>query len=170
MIQSEWTHPASPDPSSAFDVMVALTRSSLRWVLHTWMSGTNLLQTPRAWFWGTRKFAISAVLIGGRMSRIAGNVLVFGPLLLRGIELRSIRQSSWDGYSVCSGLFWDERWWSVGIVVVMKCVLICILQSFCGRWVFVCLCVFLFVFFCVPQLSLWGSPLLGEIFAYVTVF
>ena len=28
-------------------------------------------------------------------------------------------------------------------------------------------CVF---FFCVPQLYLWGSPLLGEIFAYVTVF
>ena len=25
-------------------------------------------------------------------------------------------------------------------------------------------------FFCVPQLYLWGSPLLGEIFAYVTVF
>ena len=23
---------------------------------------------------------------------------------------------------------------------------------------------------CVPQLYLWGSPLLGEIFAYVTVF
>ena len=30
--------------------------------------------------------------------------------------------------------------------------------------------VFGFVFFCVPQLYLWGSPLLGEIFAYVTVF
>ena len=27
-----------------------------------------------------------------------------------------------------------------------------------------------FIFFCVPQLYLWGSPLLGEIFAYVTVF
>ena len=27
-----------------------------------------------------------------------------------------------------------------------------------------------FVLFCVPQLYLWGSPLLGEIFAYVTVF
>ena len=26
-----------------------------------------------------------------------------------------------------------------------------------------------FFFFCVPQLYLWGSPLLGEIFAYVTV-
>ena len=25
-------------------------------------------------------------------------------------------------------------------------------------------------FFFVPQLHLWGSPLLGEIFAYVTVF
>ena len=29
---------------------------------------------------------------------------------------------------------------------------------------------FFFFFFCVPQLYLWGSPLLGEIFAYVTVF
>ena len=29
---------------------------------------------------------------------------------------------------------------------------------------------FCFVLFCVPQLYLWGSPLLGEIFAYVTVF
>ena len=27
-----------------------------------------------------------------------------------------------------------------------------------------------FFFFCVPQLYLWGSPFLGEIFAYVTVF
>ena len=30
--------------------------------------------------------------------------------------------------------------------------------------------VFFWFFFCVPQLYLWGSPLLGEIFAYVTVF
>ena len=29
---------------------------------------------------------------------------------------------------------------------------------------------FFFFFCCVPQLYLWGSPLLGEIFAYVTVF
>ena len=29
---------------------------------------------------------------------------------------------------------------------------------------------FFFFFFCVPQLFLWGSPLLGEIFAYVPVF
>ena len=29
---------------------------------------------------------------------------------------------------------------------------------------------FFFFFFCVPQLYLWGSPLLGEIFACVTVF
>ena len=29
---------------------------------------------------------------------------------------------------------------------------------------------FFFFFFCVPQLYLWGSPLLGEIFAYVTTF
>ena len=29
---------------------------------------------------------------------------------------------------------------------------------------------FIYFFFCVPQLYLWGSPLLGEIFAYVAVF
>ena len=29
---------------------------------------------------------------------------------------------------------------------------------------------FFFFFFCVPQLYLWGSPLLSEIFAYVTIF
>ena len=29
---------------------------------------------------------------------------------------------------------------------------------------------FVCFFFCVPQLYLWGSPLLGEIFAYVTIF
>ena len=29
---------------------------------------------------------------------------------------------------------------------------------------------FFFFFFFVPQLYLWGSLLLGEIFAYVTVF
>ena len=28
----------------------------------------------------------------------------------------------------------------------------------------------IFFFFCVPQLYLWGSPFLGEIFAYVIVF
>ena len=31
-------------------------------------------------------------------------------------------------------------------------------------------CKAFFFFFCVPQLYLWGSPFLGEIFAYVTVF
>ena len=35
----------------------------------------------------------------------------------------------------------------------------------------VCLfCLFFFFFFLVPQLYLWGSPFLDEIFAYVTVF
>ena len=29
---------------------------------------------------------------------------------------------------------------------------------------------FFFFFFSVPQLYLWGSPLLGEIFAYATAF
>ena len=53
-----------------------------------------------------------------------------------GIELRSLRQCSWDGYSVCSGLFWGKRWWSVGVVAadgVCPC-LGCILQSCSGRW------------------------------------
>ena len=45
------------------------------------MSGTNPLQT-------------SATLLGGGVSRTAGNVLVFGPPLHRGIELRSLYQSS----------------------------------------------------------------------------
>ena len=59
---------------------------------------------------------MSAALLGGRVSIIASNVLTFGPLLHGGIELRSLRQSSWDGYSVCSGLFWGERRWSVGVM------------------------------------------------------
>ena len=75
--------------------MVALTRSSLLWVPHAWISGTNPLQTPRTWFWGTHKWAISAALLGGGVSRTVGNVLVFGPPLHRGIERRSLRQSSW---------------------------------------------------------------------------
>ena len=61
--------------------MVALTRSSLPWVPHTWMSGTNPLQTPRALFCGTHMWAISAALLGGGLSRTVGNVLVFGPPL-----------------------------------------------------------------------------------------
>ena len=37
--------------------------------------------------------------------------------------------------------------------------------------VFCCfLLLLLLLLFCVPQLYLWGSPLLDEIFAYVTVF
>ena len=40
-----------------------------------------------------------------------------------------------------------------------------------GCFLFFCCCFFLsFFVFCVPQLYLWGSPLLGEIFAYVPVF
>ena len=35
---------------------------------------------------------------------------------------------------------------------------------------FVVFCCFFVFFLGVPQLYLWGSPLLGEIFAYVTVF
>ena len=41
----------------------------------------------------------------------------------------------------------------------------------CERWLCVLVNFFFFFFFlCVPQLYLWGSPLFGEIFAYVTVF
>ena len=122
--------------SSAFDVMVALTRSSLPWVPRTWMSGTDLLQTPRVWFWGTHKWAISAALLADGVSRTVGNVLVFGPPRHRGIERRSLCQSSWDGYSVCSGLFWGERWWSVGAMAAdgVRPGLGCILQSCSGRW------------------------------------
>ena len=120
--------------SSAFDVMVVLTRSSLLWVPHTWMSGTNPLQTPRAWFWGTHKWA--AALLADGVSRTVDNILVFGPPLHRGIEQRSLHQSSWDGYSVCSNLFWGERWWSVGVMAAdgVRPGLGCILQSGSGRW------------------------------------
>ena len=122
--------------SSAFSVMVALTRSSLLRVLHTWMSGTNPLQSPRAWIWGTHKWAISAALIAGGVSRTVGNVLLFGLPLHRGIEWRFLRQSSRDGYSVCSGLFWGKRWWSVGVVAAdgVRPGLGCILQYCSGRW------------------------------------
>ena len=56
---------------------------------------------------------------------------------------------------------------------------VCPIQPHCAqtRTRFILLCnrvlvngVFFVVFFCVPQLYLWGSPLLGEIFAYVPVF
>ena len=36
--------------------------------------------------------------------------------------------------------------------------------------IFCCCCFCLFCFFCVPQLYLCGSPLMGEIFAYVIVW
>ena len=116
--------------------MVVLTRFSLPWVPHTWMSGTNPLQTPRAWFWGTHKWAISAALLTGGVSRNVGNVLVFDPLFHRSIELRSSHQSSWDGYSVCSSLSWGERWWSVGVMAADGVCpgLGCILKFCRGRW------------------------------------
>ena len=49
--------------------MVALTRSSLQRVPYDWMSGANPLQTPRAWFWGTHRWAISAALLADGVSR-----------------------------------------------------------------------------------------------------
>ena len=128
-------HHAAASSSSAFDMMVALTRFFLPRVPHIWMSGANPLQTPRAWFWGTHKWAISAALLADGVSRTVGSVLVFGPPLHRGIVRRSLRQSSWDGYSVCSGLFWGERWWSVGVASADGAHpgLGCILQSCSGR-------------------------------------
>ena len=48
-------------------MMVALT-IFLPWVPHIWMSGTNPLQTPRAWFGGTHKWAISAALLADGVS------------------------------------------------------------------------------------------------------
>ena len=82
------------------------------------------------------KWAISAALLGGIVSSIAGHVLVFGLLLHKGVELRSLCQSFSDGCSVCSGLFWGERSWSVGVVATDGVCpgLGCILQSWCGRW------------------------------------
>ena len=46
----------------------------------------------------------------------------------------------------------------------------CEVKDVHGLQSFVSTLFFFFFFFCVPQLYLWGSPLLGEIFAYVTVF
>ena len=107
--------------------MVVLTRSSLPLVTLIWMSGTNLLQSPGAWFWKIHKWTICAALFGGRVNRIARNGLVFGPFLHRGFEPRSLRLSFWDSHSVCSSLFWGERWWSVG--QPMKCVLVWVVSS-----------------------------------------
>ena len=53
---------------------------------------------------------------------------------------------------VCLFIFW--------FVCFVLCVCVCV----CFCWFFFCL------FFGVTQLYFWGSPLSGEIFAYVTVF
>ena len=42
--------------------------------------------------------------------------------------------------------------------------------SVCVQFTQWCCCIITIFFVCVPQLSLWGSPFLGEIFTYVTVF
>ena len=107
----------------------------LRW-LDSLSREQILCRPPRAWFWGTHKRAISAALLAGGVSRTVDNVLVYGLPLHRGIELRSLRQSSWDGYSVCSDLSWGERRWSVGVVAAggVRAGLGCILQSCSGRW------------------------------------
>ena len=52
-----------------------------------WMSGTDLLQTLRAWFGGTHKWAVSAALLDSRVGRTAGNVQ-FDLLLHFGTDLR----------------------------------------------------------------------------------
>ena len=108
--------------SSAFDVMVALTRSSLPWVPHTWMSGTNPLQTPRAWCWGTRKWAISAALLVGGLSRTVGSVLVFGPPLHRDIYANPLEMAFHLQWPVlrrkmvvcwCRGSWWSASWFGL---------------------------------------------------------
>ena len=60
---------------------------------------------------------------------------------------------------------------------VFVCLFVCFGGFFFGGGGVVCLFFVVVVFFCgfffffgVPQLYLWSSPLLGEIFAYVTVF
>ena len=58
--------------------------------------------------------------------------------------------------SVCRSVYVSGEWAGQGTMIAWLCG-VC---SFC-LWIF---------FFGVPQLYLWGSPLLGEIFAYVTVF
>ena len=112
------------DTSFALDVMVTLTWSSLPWVLHIWMSGTNPLQIPRAWFWGTHKWAISAALLGGRVSRIADRCSdvwssspqehwaeVFTPILLRwlfSLQCPALRRKMVVCW--CCGSWWSASW------------------------------------------------------------
>ena len=38
------------------------------------------------------------------------------------------------------------------------------------QWYAISVVGIIYFFVCIPQLYLWGSPLLGEIFAYVAVF
>ena len=116
--------------------MITLTRSSLPWVPHTWMSWKKILCRPPELGFEGHTGGPSAALLAGGVSRTVGNVLVFGPPLHRGIERRSLRQSSWDGYLVFSGLFWGERWWSVGVMAAdgVRPGFGCILQSCSGRW------------------------------------
>ena len=70
----------------------------------------------------------------------AGLQVVFWCLVRLSTEALSwsffLCQSSWVGYSVCSGLFWGERWWSVDVVAddgVHSC-LVWSLQICCRRW------------------------------------
>ena len=121
---------------SAFNVMVTSTRSSLPWMPYTWMSEIDLPQTPRGWFWGTHLWAISAALLEGSVSRIAKMCWCLVRFATGTLSWDLHANSFWDGYSVCNGQFWGERWWSVCIVAAdeVRPGLRCILQSCCGRW------------------------------------
>ena len=68
--------------------MVALTRSSHECCILGCQE--QILCRPLEVGFQGHKWAISAALLGGRVSRTAGNVLVFGLLLHTGIQLRSV--------------------------------------------------------------------------------
>ena len=98
--------PVTSSSSSAFDMMVALTRFFLLWVPHIWMSGANPLQTPRAWFWGTHKWAISAALLADGVSRTVGSVPVTSKLALQWLPCH--RVSTGTGWPDVSTLWFGE--------------------------------------------------------------
>ena len=114
--------------------MVALTRSSLPWVPHTWMSGTDPLQTPRAWFWGTHKWAITAALLADGVSRTVGNVLeVFRPILLRWLFSLQWPVPRWKMMVCCCfGSWWCASWFGLYPPVLQwkMAFLLCIDKSF----------------------------------------
>ena len=85
------------------------------------------------------------------------------------LGLESSGVSMWHFLKLIVGCFLRVHWFPPLLRRLMVWGVFCLFLFlfFVG---FVGVFLFYFIFFCVPQLYLWGSPLLGEIFAYVTVF